>query len=90
MENLNKIYYTYIFLNLLCMGTYGFDKFSAIKNWRRTSEKTLMIWALIAPFGAFWGMFIFRHKTRKWYFKIVILLFMAVHIFMGYKFLYLL
>ncbi len=86
MINSTKILYTYIFLNVLCMGAYAFDKLCAKNHWRRTSEKALILWAVLAPFGAGLGMVVFRHKTRKWYFKLLILIFILSHIFMAYKF----
>ena len=44
----------------------GADKLFAIKKMERTPEKTLIAIALLggAP-GAFAGMLLFRHKTRK-------------------------
>ena len=47
------------------------DKQRAIyKRWR-ISEKTLFISAaLFGAFGGCLGMFLFRHKTKHWYFKV--------------------
>ena len=48
----------------------GYDKHEAKKgNWR-VSEKTLFtLVALGGSIGGIMGMFTFRHKTKKWYFR---------------------
>jgi uncharacterized membrane protein YsdA (DUF1294 family) len=52
----------FIFLN---------DKKKAENNTWRTPERTLLLWGLAAPFGAFLAMRIFRHKTQKAKFLLV-------------------
>lgn len=60
-----------IILYLLCVNvitflTYGSDKRRAIKNRFRVPEKTLILMAVAGgSVGAWLGMQIFRHKTRK-------------------------
>jgi uncharacterized membrane protein YsdA (DUF1294 family) len=48
----------------------GYDKHEAKKgNWR-ISEKTLFTLVVIGgSIGGIIGMFTFRHKTKKWYFR---------------------
>ena len=48
----------------------GLDKAKARRGTWRISEKTLFVFALFggAPGGTA-GMFLFRHKTRHWYFR---------------------
>ena len=48
----------------------GFDKHEAKKgNWR-VSEKTLFTLVVLGgSIGGILGMFTFRHKTKKWYFR---------------------
>ena len=48
----------------------GFDKYEAKKgNWR-VSEKTLFTLVVLGgSIGGILGMFTFRHKTKKWYFR---------------------
>ena len=67
-------------LNLLSFFYYGIDKRKAIKNRWRISEKTLLIISLIAPLGALLGMYVFRHKTQKLIFKILVPFFLVLHI----------
>ena len=47
-----------------------YDKHQAKKDRWRISEKTLFILALIGgSIGGIAGMYTFKHKTKKWYFK---------------------
>ena len=58
-------------LNLISFFLMGHDKQCARKNRRRVPEKTLFLSAIL--FGALGGtlaMFLFRHKTRHWYFRL--------------------
>jgi uncharacterized membrane protein YsdA (DUF1294 family) len=58
---------------------YGFDKHQAVLSGRRISERTLLLSAVIAPFGALFGMVLFRHKTRTLKFVFMVPVFIAVH-----------
>lgn len=55
-----------ICINIFSFLIYGLDKYFAKKNMWRISEKALLLFALLlgAP-GAYAGMQIFRHKTKK-------------------------
>ena len=70
-----------VFLNLAVLIVYGPDKLKAERNKWRISERTLLLLAFFAPFGAIAGMLIFRHKTRKKLFTVLVPLFLAVHLF---------
>lgn len=70
-----------VFLNLAVFIVYGADKLKAERNKWRISERTLLFLAFFAPFGAIAGMLIFRHKTRKKLFTVLVPLFLAVHLF---------
>jgi len=49
------------------------DKFQAVRGKRRISESTLLAAAFaMGGFGGFFGALIFRHKTRKWKFRILL------------------
>ena len=49
---------------------YGFDKHRAKRGGRRVSERVLLLSAaLLGSPGALFGMYIFRHKTKKAIFK---------------------
>lgn len=55
-----------ISLNTILFISFGLDKISAIKRWRRTPESTYLILALFGAFpGLFLGRKIFNHKTSK-------------------------
>ncbi len=57
-------------LSMLDFVLMGADKRRARQNRRRVPEKTFFLAALLggSP-GAIAGMWLFRHKTRHWYFK---------------------
>lgn len=62
-----------ILVNLAAFILYGADKSYAKKDSRRIPEKTLLFWAFIGgSIGAFLGMRIFHHKTRKPKFAITV------------------
>ena len=70
-----------LILNLISFFLMGHDKQCAKKNQRRVSEKTLFLSAaLFGAFGGTLGMFVFRHKTKRWYFRVFfpVLLFVQV------------
>ena len=47
------------------------DKFRAKRNQWRTPEGRLILAALVAPYGAFWAMRRYRHKTQHAKFLLV-------------------
>ncbi len=59
-----------LIINTVALFVMGGDKFSAAKNSdNRTPEGILFFLAVIGGTGGVLaGMFLFRHKTRKWYF----------------------
>lgn len=58
--------------NVVVFCLYGIDKYRSMTNQYRISEKTLLISsACLGGLGAVVGMYIWRHKTRKWYFHLV-------------------
>ncbi len=67
-------------VNIIAFFIYGIDKRKARKEKRRIPEKTLLWWGVFAPFGAFAGMRIFRHKTQKPKFYITLPFFCIMHI----------
>ncbi len=71
---------TAICVNCIAFFLYGYDKRCAIKRKWRVPERVLLIWAAFAPFGAFAGMQMFRHKTKKPKFILSVPLFCALHI----------
>lgn len=81
-----QIYY-YLFINLLSFIILGVDKYLAIKHKWRISEKTLLVSFIL---GGFWGgglgMVIWHHKTKKWYFKLLLVVAFIIHFALLYNF----
>lgn len=61
----------YAMLNGCVLVAYARDKQKAGTTAWRTPENVLLVYALAGPFGAYAGMQVFRHKTRKWKFYLV-------------------
>lgn len=58
-----------VIANLWAFGLMWFDKRRARRGGRRIRERTLFLSALLGgSLGALLGMWVFRHKTRHWYF----------------------
>ena len=71
-------------LNLLAFALYGIDKWKAKRGAWRISEATLLlIAALGGAIGALLGMELFRHKTRHVKFRVLVPLFLILHIALG-------
>ena len=75
-ELLNSVSTKNLIIYLLVINCIGFlamglDKFYAKKDMWRTPEKSLFIYCLLGGgFGTILGMYLFRHKTKKTYFRI--------------------
>ena len=68
-------------VNLVAFCMYGIDKRKAVKDRYRISENALLGVALIGgSIGAWAGMKIFRHKTQKWKFKLLVPLFFLLQV----------
>lgn len=66
---------------------YGYDKLQAQRDKWRISEKNLLIGSIFGPFGAFMAMQIFRHKTQKMKFSLLVPIFMILHVILFILFL---
>ncbi len=74
-----KIYL--LFINIITFFIYGRDKNYARTGKWRISENTLLGLALLGgSLGALLGMKVFRHKTKHWKFKVLVPLFLIIHI----------
>jgi uncharacterized membrane protein YsdA (DUF1294 family) len=63
--------FTLLGLNVLAFLLFGFDKVRSKRKGRRTSEATLLLFSWLGGFvGGWWGMSVFRHKTRKTSFRV--------------------
>mgnify|MGYP000884515469 FL=1 len=72
----------YLMANVAALVIYYADKRAASRMLRRVPERTLLLVALIGPFGALVAMRSFRHKTKKNKF-LVVYLFALLHILLA-------
>lgn len=64
----------------------GYDKRAARRGQRRISERSLWGWALFfGALGIYAGMFVFRHKTTKPAFRLVVPLLLLGQIVLVYR-----
>ncbi len=65
-----KILIYLLVINVFTFLIMGYDKHEAKKGHWRISEQTLFTLVIIGgSIGGILGMFTFRHKTKKWYFR---------------------
>ena len=63
----------FLLLNLFSFFLMRHDKQCAKKNKRRVPEKALFLSAILfGALGGTLGMFLFRHKTKHWYFRVFV------------------
>lgn len=71
----------FLFINLAAFALMGLDKRRARSRQWRIPEKMLFGAALLGgSLGAWAGMYVFRHKTRHWYFVVGIPLILLAQI----------
>ncbi|GFI61215.1 hypothetical protein IMSAG049_00372 [Clostridiales bacterium] len=71
----------YVAINTTLFVLMGVDKAKARKNKWRIKEATLMLTALLGGgIGGLLGMKAFHHKTKKWYFYVVYITTIVLHI----------
>ena len=64
------LYYLFI-INLVTFFVFAIDKRKAMKHRYRIPEKNLFGLAIVGgSVGAWLGMYVWRHKTRVWYFVV--------------------
>jgi uncharacterized membrane protein YsdA (DUF1294 family) len=67
-----------IVVNGVALITFGVDKLQSKKRGWRIPESRLLLIAFFGPFGAYAGMLLFKHKTRKIKFLLVPI-FLLIH-----------
>ena len=68
--NWKKVGIYLLVINLIGFFIMGIDKYKAKRNRWRISEQTLFfVTFLFGGIGTILGMYVFHHKTQKWYFK---------------------
>ena len=73
-----------VVVNLFAFALYGIDKAKAKRGAWRIPEATLLLAAFLGgSLGALLGMELFRHKTKHAKFKILVPLFLILHIALG-------
>nr|WP_297768096.1 DUF1294 domain-containing protein [uncultured Butyrivibrio sp.] len=81
---MNSLYLIIIYLvitNVLGFALMGIDKRRARKNAFRIPEATLFSVAIVGgSIGSIIGMFLFRHKTKHWYFLVGMPLILLIQI----------
>lgn len=71
-------------LNLLGLALMGLDKWKASSHRWRIPEVHLFIVCIIGgSLGCFTGMYLFRHKTKKWYFRYGFPVILGLHLVLG-------
>lgn len=69
------------FISIITFVLYGFDKAQARRGGRRVRETTLHLLALIGGFLGGWvGRSIFRHKTQKGVFTVMLIISTIIHL----------
>lgn len=83
---MEKIFIIYlIIITVVTFFVFGIDKYKAQKSKWRIPEKVLFLLSVIGgSVGALLGMYTFRHKTKKLYFKFGIPLILIVQIVLIY------
>ena len=75
--------YYLIFINVLSFVLYGIDKKKSVKKKMRISEfQLLFISFLGGNLGSIFGMKVFHHKTLKWYFWFLNIIFLIIWVLM--------
>ncbi len=71
----------FLFINIVAMVYMMLDKNRSIRKFRRVPEGNLFFISIcFGALGILAGMYLFRHKTRKWYFMIGVPLALAENI----------
>lgn len=92
LENLGTVFLIYLaVMNLAGVAVMASDKSRAINGKWRIPEKSLFLMSILGgSIGTWAGMYLFRHKTKHWYFVIgmplILVLQVALGIFLYYHF----
>jgi uncharacterized membrane protein YsdA (DUF1294 family) len=74
-----------VILNFISLLFFGVDKLKSMRGRWRIPELRLLLIAIIGPFGAYAGMLLFKHKTRKVKFLLVPI-FLFIHLYLIFYF----
>ncbi len=92
--NLNRLRFLFFYvviMNIMGLAVMGIDKNRAKHHVWRISETTLFLVSFLGgSIGTWTGMYLFRHKTKHWYFVIgmpvICVLQMAAAVYAFYRF----
>ena len=81
-----KLYLIFILImSVITFILYFLDKSKSKKGAWRIKEATLLLFSLFGgALGGYIGMLSLRHKTKHWYFTLVNIVGLAIHIMIGY------
>lgn len=66
------LFFLFLAISAVTFVLYGVDKSRAKQGKWRISERTLLLFSFLGGgAGGLCGMYLFRHKTRHWYFVFV-------------------
>lgn len=85
MKNITGIVIIYlVIMNIIGLAVMGIDKSKARRHAWRIPESTLFLVSLIGgSIGTWAGMYMFRHKTKHWYFVVGMPLILILQIVAG-------
>lgn len=73
-----------IVMSLITFILYAVDKAKSKKNAWRIKEATLLLCSFfLGALGGYLGMLVLHHKTKHWYFQVVNIFSLAIHIAIG-------
>ena len=83
-ESLDPWIQLFIAMNIASFLLFGFDKVQAQTKRRRIPELILYLSAFLGgPIGSIAGMHIFRHKTRKLSFQVILAILIGIQIYIA-------
>ncbi len=71
MAQISPLEVVLVIVNVASLAAFGVDKLKSKRGGWRIPESQLLLIAFLGPFGAYAGMLLFRHKTRKIKFLLV-------------------
>lgn len=81
LDKYNWLLYYLLIINIVTFATFAIDKIAAIRHKTRIKVATLLVLSFVGgSIGALIGMYLLRHKTKKYYFTIGVPLMLIMQI----------
>ena len=81
LDKYNWLLYYLVIINIVTFATFAIDKIAAIRHKTRIKVSTLLGLSVVGgSIGALIGMYLLRHKTKKYYFTIGVPLMLIMQI----------